>query len=240
MGKSPAFQFYVKDWLTDPQLRMATHKSKGIWIDLLAYMWCAPSRGEITGTEDQIVKMIGINNGDFQEFISEVKTLKFADVTFCNKNVTIRNRRMYREQKERENTRKRVRKYRNKKASNAECNGSVTPLSPTPSPTPNINTSSAGADPSLKKLSDQLYFDKVFVGAPKFVNRMLALKKNKNAIAHTLSQMIRHGPFESDNHAWAYGCKIMGVENGNFNEADYISRIQKQKKELEEWEKKTK
>lgn len=145
MGKAPAFQFYVKDWLTDPQLKMASHSSKGIWIDLLAFMWQAPIRGQVTGTVEQITKMIGANNGDIETFLNEVNDLKFADVTFCNKKVTLRNRRMYREQQERDKTRKRVQKHRDKKASNGQSNAGVTP--PSPSPTPSPITSSSKITP---------------------------------------------------------------------------------------------
>ena len=39
MGKAPAFQFYARDWLTDPELKMVSYQTKGIWIDLLCIMW---------------------------------------------------------------------------------------------------------------------------------------------------------------------------------------------------------
>lgn len=125
MTKAPAFQFYVRDWLSDPQLRQASPASRGIWIDLLCFMWEAPERGKIEGSVENIARMIGVTTEEMTGFLEEVKTLKFADVTFCNKNVTLINRRMMREQKAKENTRLRVQRHREKQA----CNAKITPSS---------------------------------------------------------------------------------------------------------------
>jgi hypothetical protein len=37
--KSPAFQFYPKDWLTDDKVMGMTDAEKGVFIDLLAIQW---------------------------------------------------------------------------------------------------------------------------------------------------------------------------------------------------------
>jgi len=120
MGKAPAFMFYVRDWLSDPELRMASHGTKGIWIDMLCFMWEASVRGELIGTEEQLKKLVGANERDMSVFMTEAKSLNFADVTECNEIVTIRNRRMYAEYKERQNTRLRVQRYREKNKRNSE------------------------------------------------------------------------------------------------------------------------
>lgn len=122
MGKAPAFQFYVRDWLADPELRMASHSTKGVWIDILCFMWEASTRGELTGTRDQLRKLVGATEADIDLFFTEAKTLNFADVTECNKIVTLKNRRMYSEYKDRQNTRLRVKRHRLKR----ECNSDVT------------------------------------------------------------------------------------------------------------------
>jgi hypothetical protein len=139
MGKAPAFQFYVRDWLSDPQLRMASHVAKGIWIDLLCFMWEAPDRGKLTGEPSELARMVGASNGDFDIFLSEAKRLKFADVTFGNTNVTVQNRRMVREQKTRDATRLRVEKHR----SNAPSNDGVT--------VPSSSSSSSSSSDGPKK-----------------------------------------------------------------------------------------
>jgi hypothetical protein len=240
VGKAPAFQFYVKDWLTDPQLKMASHSTKGIWIDLICFMWQSPIKGEVVGAENQITRMIGAINDDMDLFYKEAEELKFADVTKRNKKVTIRNRRMFREQKVRENTRERVYRHRAKKASNAECNGKVTPLSPTPSPTPTtyIKKSPAGGRPSedeinnasstklndyIKTISDDLYDTGVFKKVHVFVNTMKKEKKSDRAILHTLTRCQLKSQikaFKGDD-AWGYCAQIIKIENGNFNEREY-------------------
>lgn len=137
MGKSPAFQFYVKDWLSDPQLRLASPSTKGIWIDLLCYMWSAPEKGKLDLMPENFSKLTGAKNGDVELFISEAQAYNFCDISVTdNGNLQIYNRRMYREEKDRENNRLRQKRYRDKHHRNAK----VTPLSPTPSPTPTPTT----------------------------------------------------------------------------------------------------
>lgn len=153
MAKAPAFQFYVRDWLSDPQLRQATHSTKGIWIDLLCYMWIAPIQGELTGTLEGVARMIGAAETDLFNFFSEMKILGFGslsgfdpkryDVTACNDVsqkcnaiITIRNRRMYSSMNTRENGRLRQKKHREKQRSNAE----ITPPSASASASASANT----------------------------------------------------------------------------------------------------
>jgi len=130
MGKAPAFQFYVKDWLSDPELQCVSTSSRGMWIDALCYMWEAPERGKLIGTPEELSKLLRATNGNFTQFMDDLKRHKFADVTMCNNEITLVNRRMQREEKERNNTRLRVSRYR----SNAKCNVNVTPPSSSSSP----------------------------------------------------------------------------------------------------------
>jgi len=102
MAKAPAIQFYVKDWLSDPELRMASHSTKGIWIDMLCYMWESSERGKICGTLEQIKKLVSATDEDMDLFLSEAKTLCFCDVTICNKNVTVINRRIHQDYKDKQ------------------------------------------------------------------------------------------------------------------------------------------
>ena len=141
MGKAPAFQFYVKDWLSDPDLRKASSSSKGIWIDLLCFMWQSNHKGIVNATIGELQKMTGAEPDEISKFLFEAENFRFAnvtcngDVTNCNTRVTVINRRMFREEKERENTRLRVQRYR----SNRKVTPDVTPLSSSPSPSPSPN-----------------------------------------------------------------------------------------------------
>jgi hypothetical protein len=66
-----------------------------------------------------------------------------------------------------------------------------------------------------KKLTDE----KIFPLAIKFKNSMLKENKNIRAILHTLSRCYLKKEFSAG--AWAYCKKIIDIENGNYNEADY-------------------
>jgi len=131
VSKAPAFQFYVRDWLSDPQLRMCCFAVRGMWIDFLCFMWEAPERGLLKGTISNLARLIGATESEMILFLQESMKYKFADVTCngnvtdCNTEVTLCNRRMFRDQKEKENTRLRVRKYREKQNGNKK----VTPPS---------------------------------------------------------------------------------------------------------------
>lgn len=144
-GKAPAFQFYVKDWLSDPQLKMASHSTKGIWIDMLCFMWGAEVRGEISGAKCQIKKMVGADDADFDLFVTEASALCFCYiVTDDNNKITIRNRRMYAEQKDKDDNRLRQARYRER----CKDNKKVTPPS-----------SSASASASAKQKKKDLAED---------------------------------------------------------------------------------
>ena len=39
MAKSPAFQFYVKDWLASTKVRLMSHEQRGAYMDLMCHAW---------------------------------------------------------------------------------------------------------------------------------------------------------------------------------------------------------
>jgi hypothetical protein len=135
MVKAPAFQFYVKDWLSDTQLRLTALSTRGIWIDLLCFMWEAPERGKIETTIENLMRMVGANNGEMEQFIKDANELGFCDilesnakrnakcnanVTDCHKKITVYNRRMFRTEKQKEDNRLRQQRHRVKRKSNAK------------------------------------------------------------------------------------------------------------------------
>ena len=114
MAKTPAMNFYAADWLRDPDLKMATFGTKGIWIDMLCHMWFANPQGKLKGTPDEICRLVGCGKLELSQFLDENKRLKFCNVQICNGIVTLINRRMYAAWKDKELTRQRVRKHRKK------------------------------------------------------------------------------------------------------------------------------
>jgi hypothetical protein len=134
-AKAPAFQFYIKDWLSDPQLKMASFCVKGMWVDMLCYMWCAPEPGKLVGSEREIAKCMGATEAEIKTFITEAQRLNFCDVRFCDGNVQIINRRMHREWKDKEAARLRMQRLRSKDGMFGDCSRNVTPYSSSSSST---------------------------------------------------------------------------------------------------------
>jgi hypothetical protein len=80
VSKLPSMQFYPGDWMKDPLLRMASASSRGIWIDFICASFEAPERGALEGTPAQFCKLLGCSTEEFSTFLSEAKTLRFANV----------------------------------------------------------------------------------------------------------------------------------------------------------------
>ena len=122
-GKAPAMQFYVREWLSDPQLRQADPATRGIWIDLLCFMWDAPRRGIIQAEYSKLALMVAVKPEQLDFFIKEATELRFCDISVTDialsQIVTITNRRMFREDIDRENNRLRQSRYRHRLSSAA-------------------------------------------------------------------------------------------------------------------------
>jgi uncharacterized protein YdaU (DUF1376 family) len=130
MGKNPAFQWYPNDYLRDT--RILSLSSRGAWADMLNYMWYSEERGLLTGTHEQFARMLSCSIPEIENVLNELNVTQVADVTNSNGVVTVINRRMHREEKERKSTRLRVQKFRNGKC-NTDSNANITPPSSTSS-----------------------------------------------------------------------------------------------------------
>lgn len=260
MGKAPAFQFYVKDWIMDPQLRMCAHSTKGIWMDILCYMWLAEPKGFINGTYDEIKRMTGATTCDFDFFITEAQRHKFCDIsinkiTDRNENITddnykiteeitLYNRRMYREYKKKDNNRLRQERFRNKYKNNTEYKAEITHPSPSPSPSPKNNTPDSalphGVFPDkksrhwadkvgqllndIKKSRDELVNEYKMNKVDLWIQQKVNANGHLGAISYCLGEALKilHNdmPIKS---LYGYAEKIYQRENGNYNERDSIA-----------------
>lgn len=137
MNKRPSTQFYPGDWWRAVDLRKCCMSTQGCWFNMLLVMWDEKKQGKISGTKVEICRVVGCSLPELRRFLDDNKKHNFANVTFCNKNVTIINRRMYEAYIERENTKKRVAKHR--AGSKQECNANVTLPSSTSSSTSSSN-----------------------------------------------------------------------------------------------------
>lgn len=94
----------------------------GWWSLMLGYLHRAEESGELTHDVAGWARIMRATPDQAKGCLEYLERSKIADVTFCNGNVTVVNRRMKRERLEKENTRLRVAKHR----CNAQCNGDVT------------------------------------------------------------------------------------------------------------------
>ena len=119
MTKLPFMQFFPNDWLTDTSLRMLPLDSKGFWIDLICYLWKSKERGKITGTYEQIARVMGLDIQTVKFHIKMLDVTDTATVTESNGIVTIESRRIIKEESKRSGGAKRTARHREKK-SNAD------------------------------------------------------------------------------------------------------------------------
>ena len=236
MAKAPADQFYYADWLRDVELQMACSTTRGIWMNVLANMWFAEAKGELIGTEEKLARLLNSTDEDFIKFLQEAETLHFCYVSRnSNGCVTLRNRRMYREEKKRISNKLRQQRHRVSRENNAGKTPDVTPPSSSSSPSSSsLSTKkhepyrllskeeiTESSVPKLKtdigKLCEELYQQKIFPKVHAFANQMLKKTKNPRAIIHALSRCMIHKPKKP----WAYCLQIMKVENGNYNERNH-------------------
>ncbi len=75
--KAPAFQFYAKDWLGDPALRMCSLAARGLWVDVLALMFGGDRRGYLSAggkpvPTERIARMVGASEAEVERLLSEL------------------------------------------------------------------------------------------------------------------------------------------------------------------------
>jgi len=153
VGKAPAFQFYPADWLKDPAVQAASSATRGAWINLLCRMWEADERGKIVGTMDQIRKLAGCEDAEWDAVLTEIVELKIADienienvtpasrVTERSKKVTLINRRMHKRYLELKSHAERQHKYRGRHSggvNDGKRDNEVTPISSSSSSSSNL------------------------------------------------------------------------------------------------------
>lgn len=140
MGKIPAYQFYPADYLRDT--RALSLSAKGAWSDLLCFMWGAQNRGMLTDSVLGFSRMFGVTVEQtvaiFAELcerhicclfsdVDESSNEYHANITLASHakcvraftivqnhhaNITVLNRRMVREEKDRKNAADRAQRYR--------------------------------------------------------------------------------------------------------------------------------
>jgi hypothetical protein len=118
MPKLPWMQFNTGDWLKDPKLSMCDPATRGIWIDAIAAMHEEGRYGSLSGTPDQLIRVLRCTVPALMSAIMDLQSTGAADVEQRNGVITLNNRRMQREAKEREMSRIRQDRFRFKSDNN--------------------------------------------------------------------------------------------------------------------------
>jgi hypothetical protein len=125
MSKLPFMQFYPSDWIKDT--RCLSLDARGAWIDLICALWESPTRGLLQWPMIAFDQYLGTIERDgliysAADILDELTMLHICNVvTDSNGIVTLSCRRMLREESQRNQTRERVKRFRN-----AESNVPVT------------------------------------------------------------------------------------------------------------------
>lgn len=141
----PGFYFYTGDWLKNT--RTISMQARGAWIDLLCYMDEKRPRGKMKLNVQQYAILLGCSAEIAGGILVELETEGVADispsllgvtfasrVTACDFFVTVKCRRMLREENNKESHRIRQQRYRERRSSDKP----VTPPLPSPSPSPSL------------------------------------------------------------------------------------------------------
>lgn len=101
MAKLPYMQFYTGDWMKDQAVRASSLAARGLWFDLLCFMWESPERGYLKTpagmpmTPDHISRMVGEAPGRVKTLLDELR----ANGVFDEQDGCIVNRRMVRSER---------------------------------------------------------------------------------------------------------------------------------------------
>ncbi len=138
MAKPPAFQFYVRDYLTDDALQGCSLAARGFWMQMLCHMHLAEERGVLTKSVQQFARLAGCSAQEVAEIILELKDAGAAEVcsasdlrqglTHPDFVLTLKNRRMVKEDLERKSHADRQKRYdeRRRQAADAKSDAKVT------------------------------------------------------------------------------------------------------------------
>ena len=152
MAKAPAFQFYARDWLCDPELSQVSHTVKGVWIDMLCWMWLADERGVLNGTQTDLCKLLRVHHRTFKNVVKNAQVHPFCTYTYAPQTGIHRfeNRRMVAERLKKRGHSERQKRYIDRR-NDATNDAGVTPPSATASASA---SASASRDVSLEVIPD--------------------------------------------------------------------------------------
>ena len=78
--KLPAMPLYTGDWFKDPTLRSLKPDIRGLYVDLLMYMWNSSERGVLIDekgnpfSEDDVINLVGLDNQNSSNWLTTLLT----------------------------------------------------------------------------------------------------------------------------------------------------------------------
>jgi hypothetical protein len=197
MGKLPAFMFYPRDWLIDPELSKCSLASRGVLMDCLCYMWESEIRGALVTkgkpwTREELALAV---RGEYKQVLACINQLLGAGVLHITgtRPVTLRygpanvqfgtlpphtiySRRLVRDELTRASSRKRQQTFRDKH------NGKVTPDITPPSQRSSSSSSYKETEPTNVIFSQDTESGEVSNATPKkaWVNPDVERKQRTN------------------------------------------------------------
>lgn len=101
----PYMPFYVGDWLKCPEVRALSPDYRGLWFDLLCYMWESTERGVMVNphgrpyTDSEIIRMVGLDNQNSGDWLT---TLLTEGVCYRRSDGAVFSKRMVRDEETRQ------------------------------------------------------------------------------------------------------------------------------------------
>lgn len=130
-NRMPWEKFWYRDFCDD--LRRVSLAARGFWIFCLSEMWSNGGRAEITGSYTYFSRLFSCSETEVKSAVFELQEHKICDIAFSTREqkndsygnadyieeITLRNRRLKREEKYRENARLRKQRWNEKQQRNA-------------------------------------------------------------------------------------------------------------------------
>lgn len=96
----PAMPFYVGDWLKAPDIQSLSHELKGIWFDMICYMWESTERGYLLYNMEELSRLLRLPEVLLEQKLKQIASKNIFSVR--ESDGAIYCRRMVRDQKIRE------------------------------------------------------------------------------------------------------------------------------------------
>jgi len=96
----PAMMFYVGDWLKAPDIQCLSYELKGIWFEMLCYMWESQERGYLNYSTEELARLLRLPEDLLKQKLEQLS--KRAIFSVRENDGAIYSRRMIKDQEIRE------------------------------------------------------------------------------------------------------------------------------------------